>query len=314
MTAHNLSLVMNHHRQSILLAAAAWLLTLSLRKNHASIRFRLWLAASGKRLIPISLLIAGLGHAPSSVAQSPERMVFKVASIKLMDAASQTGGPLPRVPRVTPGGGIRSSIPISGLICWAYGIDKFQLSGGPPWIRSDRYAIEAEPEKPDDPTALSSEQRADRARERVKALLADRFHLDVRTETKEDEVYVLSVAKEGHKLTPSSESGGVRHGAGVIESPGAPISFLVVMLKPVLERWVLDETGLDGQFKFKLEYLPVDVERRALALSGKPVAADDPRPSIFTAIKSQLGLELQSRKGPLTTVVIERIERPTVNQ
>jgi uncharacterized protein (TIGR03435 family) len=77
---------------------------------------------------------------------------------------------------------------------------------------------------------------------------------------------------------------------------------------------VLDETGIDGKFKFKLEYQPFEAQEKVgLALQGIPVADDDPRPSIFTAIKSQLGLELQSRKGPVTAIVIERIERPTEN-
>jgi uncharacterized protein (TIGR03435 family) len=145
--------------------------------------------------------------------------------------------------------------------------------------------------------------------------LADRFQLAVRTETKEAAVYVLSVVKGGHRLTLDPEGrGGVRYTGDAIESSGAPISFLAVNLTQILGRPVLDETGLDGKFKYKLEFRPENVEvRRALALAGEPVADDDPRPSIFTAIKSQLGLELQSRKGPVPTVVIERIERPTEN-
>ena len=219
---------------------------------------------------------------------------------------------------MTPGGGIRSTVSIFNLICWAYRIDGAQLSGGPSWVRSDRYDIQAKPEKfegPEDPTAPISEQQTSRTRERVKALLADRFHLAVRIETKEAEIYVLSVAKGGHKLTPDSEGrAGTRRGAGVIESFAAPISFLVVNLKLELGRPVLDETGLDGRFKFKLEYRPENVqEKMAMAASGQPVADDDPRPSIFNAIKSQLGLELQQRKGPVSSVAIERIERPTEN-
>ena len=81
-----------------------------------------------------------------------------------------------------------------------------------------------------------------------------------------------------------------------------------------LGRPVLDETGLDGLFKFKLEYRPEDPQVKAgLAQLGQPVTDDDPRPSIFSAIRNQLGLELQSKKGPVTTVVIERIDRPTAN-
>jgi uncharacterized protein (TIGR03435 family) len=81
----------------------------------------------------------------------------------------------------------------------------------------------------------------------------------------------------------------------------------------MLGRPVLDETGLEGRFKYKLEFRPDDAVKRALALAGQPVPDDDPRPSIFTAIKSQLGLELQTRKAPLASLVIERVDRPTEN-
>jgi uncharacterized protein (TIGR03435 family) len=263
-------------------------------------------------------VLVGLWQTPSGNAQSQEKLGFEVASIKRMDPAALGGGPRPLAPGVMPGGGIRSQVPIFNVICWAYGIDGDNLSGGPSWVRSDRYDIQAKPEKfdgPEDPTAPISEQRANRVRQRVKALLAERFHLAVRTETKESAVYVLSVAKGGHKLTPDPEGrGGARRGAGVIEGFGAPISFLALNLKLELGRPVLDETGIDGKFKFKLEYRPENVqEKMAMAAAGQPVADDDPRPSIFAAIKSQLGLELQSKKGPVTTAVIERIERPTEN-
>ena len=278
---------------------------------------KMLLAAAGMAAIGAPVLI-GLWRAPSGNAQSREKLVFEVASIKRFDPSAQ-GGPIPLAPGVTPGGGIRSSVSIFNLICWAYRIDGAQLSGGPSWVTSDRYAIEAKPEKfegPEDPTAPISEQQSNGTRERVKALLADRFQLAVRTDTKEAQVYVLSIAKGGHQLTPDPEGrGGVSRGAGVIESPlGAPVSFLVVSLKLELGWPVLDETGLEGRFKFKLEFRPEGVDvKRAAALAGEPITDDDPRPSIFSAIKSQLGLELQSRKGPVTTVVIERIERPTEN-
>jgi uncharacterized protein (TIGR03435 family) len=277
---------------------------------------KLLLVTAGIAAVGMPVLI-GLWRAPSGNAQSQERLVFEVASIKRFDPAQ--GGPIPLAPGLTPGGGIRSSVSIFYLICWAYRVDGAQLSGGPSWVRSDRYASEAKPEKfegPDDPNAPTPEERTNRTRERVKALLADRFHLAVRTETKEAEVYVLSVAKGGHKLTPAPDGrNGASRGAGVIESPmGAPVSFLAVNLKMELGRPVQDETGLDGRFKFKLEYRPENMqEKMAMAAAGQPVADDDPRPSIFAAIKEQLGLELQSKKGPVTTVVIERIDRPTEN-
>ena len=119
-------------------------------------------------------------------------------------------------------------------------------------------------------------------------------------------------------VAKSTDSGtGTRLRSGTATYSASPPS----MLKPscpgslsqMLGRPVLDETGLDGRFKYKLEFRPDDAARRALALAGQPVPDDGPRPSIFTAIKGQLGMERQTRKGPVTSVVIERIERPTEN-
>jgi uncharacterized protein (TIGR03435 family) len=260
---------------------------------------KLLLAAAGMATVVLPLL--------TGIARSQEKLVFEVASVKRLDPGAEGGGPIPLAPGLTPGGGIRSRVSIFNLLCWAYRIDGAQLSGGPNWVRTDRYAIDAKPEKPEEQDA-----QANRTRERVKALLADRFRLAVRTEAKESSVYVLSVAKGGHKLTPDPEGkGGVSYRGDSIESVGAPISFITVTLTQMLGRPVLDETGIEGKFKYKLEFRPEEDARRALAASGHPVAADDPRPSIFTAIKSQLGLELVSRKGTIPAIVIERIERPT---
>src|SRR5215831_18504214 len=131
---------------------------------------KLLFAAAGMAPAGTPVLI-GLWGAPCGNAQSQERLTFEVASIKRVNPAQGAGGPLPLAPGVTPDGGIRSFVPIFNLICWAYRIDGAQLSGGPSWVRSDRYAIEAKPgkfEAPEDPTAPISEQRASRARERVK--------------------------------------------------------------------------------------------------------------------------------------------------
>jgi bla regulator protein blaR1 len=107
---------------------------------------KMLLAVAGMAAVGMPVLI-GLWHAPSGNAQSPERLVFEVASIKRVDPAAQSGGPIPLAPGVSPGGGISSRVPIFNLICWAYRIDGAQLSGGPAWVRSDRYAIEAKPGK-----------------------------------------------------------------------------------------------------------------------------------------------------------------------
>jgi uncharacterized protein (TIGR03435 family) len=281
---------------------------------------KLLLAGAGIAAIGAPVLI-GLWRVPSGNAQSQEKLVFEVASVKRLDPAAP-GGKLGF--SLTPGGGIRANCPLIWLITFAYRIDEAQLSGGPSWIRSDLYDIQAKPETfegPEDPTVRPSEQQtekqANRTRERLKALLADRFRLSVRTETKEAQVYVLSIAKGGHKLILDPEArGGVRRDIGVIESTGAPISYLVATLTAILGRPVLNEAGLEGRFKYKMEFRPEGLapqEKLGVVIPAEAVADDDARPPIFMAIKSQLGLELQSKTGPVTSVVIERIERPTEN-
>jgi len=290
--------------------------------SRLTARGKLLLITAGGAAI-VAPVLAGLFNAATVHAQSTERqLAFEVVSVKRVNPASQLGGGgrMALAPGVLPDGGIRSTVPIFNLICWAYRMDGSQVSGGPNWIHADRYAIEARPADDGLEAGLSEQDRTNRARERVKALLADRFQLAVRAETKESQVYVLSVAKGGHKLTaasPEATSGfGVSRGAGVITSAvGAPMAFLAVVLTQELGRPVQDETGLGGhRFQFKLEFRPEASDvKRALALSGDPVADDDPRPSLFSAVKSQLGLELQSRKAAVPTVVVKRIERPVEN-
>ena len=247
-------------------------------------------------------------------AQTSERLAFEVASIKRINSTTLPSGPRALAPGVTPDGGIRSTVPIFNLICWAYGIDGTLLSGGPAWVRDDRYAIEAKP--PSTNENLTPNERTRQARERVKALLADRFRLALRTDAKDSSVYVLSVAPGGLKVSadPNATPGGISYRGDSIESNGAPISFLTVSLTQMLGRTVLDESGVEGRFKYKLEFRPESADvKRALAAAGEPVPDDDPRPSIFTALKSQLGLELKSRKAPVSALIIERIERPSEN-
>src|SRR6185369_551457 len=97
----------------------------------------------------------GMWNAPRGLAQSEEKLVFEVAAIKRIDPAALGGGPRPLAPAVMRSGGIRSQVSIFNLMCWAYRIDGAQLSGGPSWVRSDLYDIQAKAEKfegPDDPT------------------------------------------------------------------------------------------------------------------------------------------------------------------
>jgi uncharacterized protein (TIGR03435 family) len=138
-------------------------------------------------------------------------------------------------------------------------------------------------------------------RERLQSLLSDRFGLRVHVEQKEQTVLALRVAKGGPKLQESAEPGGrVSTNDGRIQGFGAPVSMLVTQLANVTGLIVQDETSLDGKYDFLLEFSPDDKN------------PDDARPSIHTAVE-QLGLRLDQTKAPVTTVVIDSVERPSAN-
>jgi uncharacterized protein (TIGR03435 family) len=144
-------------------------------------------------------------------------------------------------------------------------------------------------------------------------VLAQRFSLHCHFETKELPVYKLVVARSGAKLTPtpadaknkgSVNTHGKRH-RNLMEANGVAIDALVANLSQFLGRTVIDKTGLTGLFDFTLTY----------ASDTDAASADDSAngPSVFTALEEQLGLKLESAKGPVPVFIIDHIEKPTEN-
>jgi uncharacterized protein (TIGR03435 family) len=252
-------------------------------------------------------------------------LTFEVASIKPADPDARNSSL-----RHLPGGGLNvTNGVVRQLITFAYRISGFQLSGGPAWIGSERYDILAKPERPEGPADLAQateEQRTlvqERLRQRLRALLADRFQLIIHRETKELPVYALVLSKSGTKLQTTKDGSNqhMRMNHGAITAEGCTMEMLTTTLASVLGRAVLDQTGLQGRYDFTLEFMP---EAGQLQWEGKPAGpvagpegagAPDPsgRPSIFTAIQQQLGLKLESTRGPVEFIVIDRVERPSAN-
>lgn len=278
--------------------------------HDLSLARKLSLAALGVAAIALPLLIG---------AQSKSQpLTFEVASIRPSD-------PNARGMRFenTPGGGIRASgVTLKTLIEFAYDVQDFQVSGGPGWLRSDRYDVVAKPEKPDGsdvgPKVTDADQKtlAERLQARTRALLAERFQLAVRTESAERPVYALVEAKNGHKLTPSTEAvgRGIHRNRGLIEGDGTSLAMLAKILSTALGRPVLDRTGLTGKFNYKMEWTEDSV---GLGKGADSPAAGPPSEasgtSIFAAIQEQLGLKLESTRGPVEVIVIERAEKPSEN-
>jgi uncharacterized protein (TIGR03435 family) len=204
------------------------------------------------------------------------------------------------------------------LTTLAYEILDFQLLGGPSWMASERYDVAAKAEQPEgttlDPTSMTDDQIQSQIFERLRVLLADRFHLAVHREMKEAPVYILVVGKRRSMLQPSHvsiEQRELRSRRGVVSAQGVPLEMLTKLLSKELGRSVIDETGLGGLFDFKLEWTP-DVTGSTVKEDGLPPAVPE-GPSLFTAIQEQLGLQLRSRRSPIEVLVVDRLERPSPN-
>jgi len=277
------------------------------------------LAAAGIAAVAGPIFI-GMLNAPQGRAQTKkESPAFEVASIKL-------GDPDARGVRLqfTPGGGLNASnVRVRQLIEFAYEVQPDQIIGGPSWFNAQGYDIIAKAPASDAPTPgpMMSAADRDQFRLRVQNLLADRFQLVIHRETKEMPVYALVVAKGGPKMKEGTgDQIGIRAGRGEMSGNRVEMPNLARLLSRRVGRPVIDKTGLTGAYEFKLEWTPDITEGTGKGPGGGPMmksegpaGADAPGPSIFTALQEQLGLKLESTKGPVERIVIDKLERPAEN-
>jgi len=204
------------------------------------------------------------------------------------------------------------NVDLKSILQWAYDLPESRIVGGPSWLGSARWNIEASSD-----SALDTQKEYDHTaaweqkRRMVQTLLADRFHLAVHRETRTLPIYELVVAKSGAKfLDTKAEGSKFDRWDGRLEIQGGDnsVSVLAAQLADVLGRVVVDKTGIAGRYKMTLIWTPDD---RAGPPSG--AAPTESAPSIFTALEEQLGLRLVSAKGPVEVLVIDRVELPTEN-
>ena len=218
--------------------------------------------------------------------------------------------------RLQPGGRFTATgISLKHLISQAYDVRDFQISSGPGWIGSDRFDINAKAE------GLPDRVPPGTMRPYLRNLLEDRFRLKTHMETKEMPVYALVVGKAGSKLTPAAEGTTpgpmIRMGRGHLDGKGMPVQMLVHQISQQLGRTVIDNTGLTGNYDIVLDWTP-EPGQGGGPFGGPPPpdaiqAADNSGPSIFTALQEQLGLRLESQKGPVPILVIDSVEKPSEN-
>jgi uncharacterized protein (TIGR03435 family) len=261
-------------------------------------------------------------RAKSAPAKDPR---YEVASIKLNKTwlpGTKTGL------WYLPGGGLK----VTGLttrwlieIACDVPIWKDYVSGGPKWLDEDRYDIEAKAEpgiiRDDMPdTALKETQH-----QMLRALLADRFKLELGEEKKEVPVYVLTVEKGGPKLAKAAErdcaaenslchhvSGGRTQG---LSGYTVNMSDLADILSVFTDRSVQDETGITGSFDIKITGWSDSLRSSGSGAADGREESPDPSvvPDLFTVLREQLGLKLEARKRTVKTFVVNNIERPSGN-
>ena len=216
-----------------------------------------------------------------------------------------------------------SNILLKNLIQYsAYGVPEPRILGGPKWLNTERFDIEA---KIDSSTAdqlrtLSRDQRKLQMQGMFQQLLADRFKLTIHWETRDLPVYALVVAKKGPSLQKSKDSDGGSNtsaSTGQFTAQGVTLpemaQALTQELSQELGRVVIDKTGIDGRYNVTLKWTP-DTGTTPMD-NGREVtaASSDSGSSIFTAIQEQLGLKLESTKGPVQVLVIDHVEMPSEN-
>lgn len=247
----------------------------------------------------------------------PTHIVFDVVSVKPNHTMDSYPGPM-----IGSDGFYAPNQRLLQVMYWAFGCDmdrdERHFSGLPGWVQSERFDIIGKVADADVPTW---KKLPDSEKERmVREVLADRFKLVVHRESHEQPVYALVVAKGGSKMTPVEvpesdhvygQYGYVGPEPGGIGGGHASMKALIDFLnRQKLGREVVDRTGLTGNYDFMLKFTPFPMDASPDDVAD---SSGSPYPYIFTALQEQLGLKLESTRGPVETIVIDHIERPSEN-
>jgi uncharacterized protein (TIGR03435 family) len=230
----------------------------------------------------------------------PQDLAFEVASLK-PSKPGQVGG----IIRPLPGGRRYEAlnVPIRLMLQVAYRLQPDQIINAPGWLDNESFDMEAQAERP---------ANGDELHVMLINLLVERLHLKFHREQKDMPVYAMFVDKSGIKMTPhSADNAGqiwvdavVNGEHAQLKATVAPMNYFAFRLSQFLDRPVIDHTGLEGGYDFSVEFAP--------RLDTDPNAADITLPNVFMALKQQLGLELKAQRGAAEVLVIDHVEKPTV--
>lgn len=200
-----------------------------------------------------------------------------------------------------------SNATVKQIMMSAYDVRDFQIAGGPRWIETDRFDINANSDR-----QPSSNAQRDQNQERMRNLLEDRFQIRIRRENREQSIFALVVTRTGAKLQPADSSKGnsgtntnTSNGRGKLVATATPLDNLARVLSGITGRHVANRTSLEGAFDFTLEW--------SSDLDQSQAGNSEAGPSIFTVLQEQLGLRLESTRGPVEVLIIVRAEMPSEN-
>jgi uncharacterized protein (TIGR03435 family) len=203
---------------------------------------------------------------------------------------------------------------LNDLIAFAYDVQIKQISNAPEWMATDRYDITAVPDQEGMPSMSQ-------VKEMLQKLLTERFKLTLHHETKAMSAYVLTAGKEAERLAPSQASNGVLPSMSTRPVPGGlslqmvnatTRDFTGFLQTLVLDRPVVDKTGIAGRFDFTIKFTPDNTQ-----FGGHPPQGLDPAgvgavaPGLVDAIQQQIGLKLVAEKTGVDTIVVDHVEKPS---
>jgi uncharacterized protein (TIGR03435 family) len=266
-------------------------------------------------LVVFLVMAAGLMAKAQTSATPPKMMAadadpsFEVATIKPNDSGVQIMQDL----RIDGRRFVTRNSSVGDLIAFAYKVQMKQIVGAPDWLNQDRYDLTAVPGGDETPSMAQVGVM-------VQRLLKERFGLTFHHETREMPAYVLTVAKSGPKLTPPASPGplptiGFRpaaNGLTLLDLNGTLAGFTGLLQVMVLDRPVVDQTGISGRFDVQVTFTPDDSEFKGQRMVP-PMDPASAAPGLFDAVQEQLGLKLSAQKAQVDVISIDRVEKPSPN-
>lgn len=212
---------------------------------------------------------------------------------------------------------IMSNVSLQDLIMFAYDLEPKQVVNAPAWFNSNTYDIEIQPDQPGSP---SKEQWSSL----LQKLLADRFQMKSHTDQKELQAYILTVGKGGPKMAKSDVQAlegrggpeGARMRPGAFTAQSMSMAEFTRTLRTILDRPVVDETGLAGLWDINLKWTPDETQFNGMMMRGPQPPTDDAAdapPPLFVAMQEQLGLKLESGKAQVPVLVFDNVQQPSAN-